>query len=475
MEAALLRERSRRMELEGIIREALAAQEAEHDSDDAMEVEEGAAEIGVREDAEPVVSQIGAEAAEPAGRNGIEPVASRVVVCRPGSSSATRVRDSAPAPGAVVVLRAQSAPREALPVAAASRSAVVVVRRADCQAPAPRAASGVVVLRPPVQATTSSALPTASEPCAQEASPQAGSALRARRPSLTPKTRASLGRVALPTWLRGEEDAVYYAALSKETEVLRVDAEASEEGGLSSAAASPRAPIAEDAVEAPAAHPPVPQPAEEEMAAVDEQPEVAEEEEEEDEECCAVCGEAEEGDVLVLCDECDAACHLHCARPRLKAVPTGEWRCGDCRAAARQGNAKQPAPNEEEAEEEKKAPASRATRSGSGASTSPKSRSGGGRATRAAKAATAQESADAVTEASPPRTRKRAARPDVSTATADTAKPSRRPATSAAAVTSAAPPSPVKVGEESFVWPCALRIYSPVGRMAGRVLPEYVC
>ncbi|KAK2079884.1 hypothetical protein QBZ16_002279 [Prototheca wickerhamii] len=339
MEAALLRERSRRMELEGIIREALAAQEAEHDSDDAMEVEEGATEVGVHEDAEPVVSQIDAKAAESAAHKVVKPIASRVVV-----------------------------------------------------------------------------------------------------------TRASLGRVALPTWLRGEEDAVYYAALSKETEVLRVDAEASEEGGLSSAAASPRAPIAEDAVEAQAAHPPVPQPAEEEMAAVDEQPEVAEEaEEEEEEECCAVCGEAEEGDVLVLCDECDAACHLHCARPRLKAVPTGEWRCGDCKAAARQGNAKQPAPKEEqEAEEEKKAPASRATRSGSGASTSSKSRSGSGRATRAAKAATAQEGADAATEASPPRTRKRAARPDVSTATADTGKPSRRPATSAAAVTSAAPASPAK-------------------------------
>lgn len=49
----------------------------------------------------------------------------------------------------------------------------------------------------------------------------------------------------------------------------------------------------------------------------DEDPE-EEAEVEEEEQCCGVCGEADEGDVLLLCDGCDAACHLGCARPRLR-------------------------------------------------------------------------------------------------------------------------------------------------------------
>jgi hypothetical protein len=37
-----------------------------------------------------------------------------------------------------------------------------------------------------------------------------------------------------------------------------------------------------------------------------------------------VCGEADEGDVLLLCVGCDNACHLGCARPMLRRVPKSE-------------------------------------------------------------------------------------------------------------------------------------------------------
>lgn len=46
--------------------------------------------------------------------------------------------------------------------------------------------------------------------------------------------------------------------------------------------------------------------------------------EEEEEDTCHVCGEADEGDVLLLCDGCDNACHLGCARPMLRRVPKSE-------------------------------------------------------------------------------------------------------------------------------------------------------
>ena len=38
---------------------------------------------------------------------------------------------------------------------------------------------------------------------------------------------------------------------------------------------------------------------------------------------CCVCDEADEGDVLLLCDGCDQAYHLQCAKPRLRRVPAG--------------------------------------------------------------------------------------------------------------------------------------------------------
>lgn len=53
-------------------------------------------------------------------------------------------------------------------------------------------------------------------------------------------------------------------------------------------------------------------------------------EEEEDEDICHVCQTGDEGDVLLLCDSCDNACHLACCDPPRKRVPKGDWYCRDC-------------------------------------------------------------------------------------------------------------------------------------------------
>lgn len=54
------------------------------------------------------------------------------------------------------------------------------------------------------------------------------------------------------------------------------------------------------------------------------QTEAEQADDQEEEDRCHVCGEADEGDVLLLCDSCDNACHLACARPQLKRIPKGE-------------------------------------------------------------------------------------------------------------------------------------------------------
>jgi len=54
--------------------------------------------------------------------------------------------------------------------------------------------------------------------------------------------------------------------------------------------------------------------------------------EEDEEDMCHVCGESDEGDVLLLCDDCDNACHLRCCNPPLKRVPKGNWYCAECKA-----------------------------------------------------------------------------------------------------------------------------------------------
>lgn len=50
-------------------------------------------------------------------------------------------------------------------------------------------------------------------------------------------------------------------------------------------------------------------------------------------EACWVCGCCEEGEELLLCDQCDGMFHLHCVG--LAGVPTGEWLCESCQPKQR--------------------------------------------------------------------------------------------------------------------------------------------
>jgi hypothetical protein len=53
-----------------------------------------------------------------------------------------------------------------------------------------------------------------------------------------------------------------------------------------------------------------------------------EEVEEEESTPCPICGSAEREDILLLCDNCDAAYHTHCIG--LNGVPEGNWYCLEC-------------------------------------------------------------------------------------------------------------------------------------------------
>ena len=49
---------------------------------------------------------------------------------------------------------------------------------------------------------------------------------------------------------------------------------------------------------------------------------------------CEVCGSDDDPRSILLCDTCDGGYHLYCVRPKLNAVPKGEWHCTRCRKTA---------------------------------------------------------------------------------------------------------------------------------------------
>ena len=55
-----------------------------------------------------------------------------------------------------------------------------------------------------------------------------------------------------------------------------------------------------------------------------------EDEDSEDDTACEICGGTDDGDKMILCDDCDKGYHLHCLNPPLESVPEGDWRCGSC-------------------------------------------------------------------------------------------------------------------------------------------------
>ncbi len=45
---------------------------------------------------------------------------------------------------------------------------------------------------------------------------------------------------------------------------------------------------------------------------------------------CTVCGNSENDDKLLFCDDCDRGYHMYCLNPPLTEAPAGDWRCDLC-------------------------------------------------------------------------------------------------------------------------------------------------
>ena len=45
---------------------------------------------------------------------------------------------------------------------------------------------------------------------------------------------------------------------------------------------------------------------------------------------CVICGNSENDDKLLFCDECDRGYHMYCLTPVLSEAPAGDWRCKLC-------------------------------------------------------------------------------------------------------------------------------------------------
>ncbi|XP_062973866.1 bromodomain adjacent to zinc finger domain protein 1A [Elgaria multicarinata webbii] len=50
---------------------------------------------------------------------------------------------------------------------------------------------------------------------------------------------------------------------------------------------------------------------------------------------CKMCRKKGDAESMVLCDSCDRGYHIYCIRPKLKAVPDGDWFCPECRPKQR--------------------------------------------------------------------------------------------------------------------------------------------
>ena len=46
---------------------------------------------------------------------------------------------------------------------------------------------------------------------------------------------------------------------------------------------------------------------------------------------CTGCGIDCDPDKTLLCDSCEAEWHIYCLKPKLKALPEGDWFCPSCR------------------------------------------------------------------------------------------------------------------------------------------------
>ncbi|NXU14485.1 BAZ2B protein, partial [Pardalotus punctatus] len=49
---------------------------------------------------------------------------------------------------------------------------------------------------------------------------------------------------------------------------------------------------------------------------------------------CQICRKGDNEELLLLCDGCDKGCHTYCHRPKISAIPDGDWFCPACIAKA---------------------------------------------------------------------------------------------------------------------------------------------
>jgi len=50
---------------------------------------------------------------------------------------------------------------------------------------------------------------------------------------------------------------------------------------------------------------------------------------------CKVCRRKTDSDNMLLCDSCDTGYHIYCLKPKLKAIPSGDWFCPECKPKER--------------------------------------------------------------------------------------------------------------------------------------------
>ena len=50
---------------------------------------------------------------------------------------------------------------------------------------------------------------------------------------------------------------------------------------------------------------------------------------------CRICRRKTDPENMLLCDGCDRGHHMYCLKPKLKAVPKGDWFCNECKPKER--------------------------------------------------------------------------------------------------------------------------------------------
>ncbi|EFN55790.1 hypothetical protein CHLNCDRAFT_57709 [Chlorella variabilis] len=273
--------------------------------------------------------------------------AGQVVVVRPSQAPAAAAVAQAPAPE-VVVLPASARTTPAPSAAKCARMPVTSAAKRRTPAIAARAAGATPAVatqgkRP--AAATQGKTPGAASAANSGGVPELPKSMLKEAPGTEGGARVVLENVELPGWLfEGEQQAPEVAAAAAvaaevEAAVAVPDEEASEEhvaAARAEAAAEEEEEQQREAIVVEAGMDVDGSAAEQVQGlaqeAAAEAISDAEEGEEGEADFCHLCGQSDEGDILLLCDSCDNACHLSCCNPPFKRVPKGDWFCVECAA-----------------------------------------------------------------------------------------------------------------------------------------------